>query len=496
MSIQYFIPLTKADEATREVWGIAAVEEPDAHREILDYELSKPNFLAWSERMSQATAGKSKGNVRAMHKGALAAVGKVIHFEALDDKKAFYVGTKIVDDEAWNKVVEGVYTGFSVGGRYGKRFPDAMLKGYTRYEALPSELSLVDVPAAPDARFEMVKADGMIEMRKFATLHKSESLDELTNKVRSAFDEQFNRPAAETETVTPNHAWVIDVQTDQVIVEQGADGFFAYPYSVDTEGNVTFGAPSAVERQYVLKKGANMDKLQEILSQMESSDSEDVKSLAAQLKAALADEENFEGKDQPPAEDSPTGKQEEQETNPNSEAGAAPEGQGLSTEAVKEIVISLLVDLGLVQRQGEVVKYDGANLQTELQSLSKGLSAVDGAIAEQVGIVLKRVEPLEDLQKSFTELQSTLENHQKSIIADLARVAAGAETLNTRLEVIEKRGESGPILREVPMLPADGQTLETLKKLAEQAPNAGIRQHIQAEIARLSIKAAQNNPVQ
>lgn len=490
MPISYFIPLTKADEARREVWGIAAVEEPDVHREILDYELSKPNFVAWSERMNQTTGGKSKGNVRAMHKGALAAVGKVIHFEALDDRKAFFVGAKIVDDDAWAKVQEGVYTGFSVGGRYGKRFPDALLKGYTRYEALPSEISLVDVPAAPTARFDLVKMDGVVETREF--LAKGDSLDEQVNKVRAAFDDQFNQPAMDA--VPSGSAWVIDVQTDQVIVDKGADGLFAYPYSIDAEG-VVFGAPSAVEKQYVLKKGASMEKLQEILSQMESSESQDVKALAAQIKAALSEGDEDTAGAQSSAAEAGSADQstpaEKDNNEPGTEPGAAPEGQGLSADAVRDIVIGLLVELGLVQKQddGGMVKFDGATrLEAEITTLAKGLGSIE-AISARVDDAIQRTVAIDDLQKSV----QSWESRQQAIVTDLAAVVATTDDIGGRVDALEKRGASGPVLREVPLLPADQQTLDTLKKMAESASNPAVRQHIQAEIARLGIKAAQNN---
>ena len=41
------IPITKIDRERHEVWGIAAVEEPDRAGEILDYATSKPHFENW-----------------------------------------------------------------------------------------------------------------------------------------------------------------------------------------------------------------------------------------------------------------------------------------------------------------------------------------------------------------------------------------------------------------------------------------------------------------
>lgn len=156
--LSYFVPLRKVIEAKREVWGTAAAEEPDSSGEIMDYQKSKPHFWAWSKRVQKASNGKSLGNVRDSHTSK--AVGKVIKMLFDDTAKAIRVGAKVVDNEAWQKVIEGVFTGFSIGGQYGKRWEDPLNKGYVRYEAIPIELSLVDLPCIPGATFEMVKSDG------------------------------------------------------------------------------------------------------------------------------------------------------------------------------------------------------------------------------------------------------------------------------------------------------------------------------------------------
>ena len=78
---------------------------------------------------------------------------------------AIVVAAKIVDDDEWRKVTEGVYTGFSQGGRYVKRWPDPDTS-LIRYTAEPHEISLVDLPCLPDATFEVVK-DGVVEKRAF-----------------------------------------------------------------------------------------------------------------------------------------------------------------------------------------------------------------------------------------------------------------------------------------------------------------------------------------
>lgn len=157
-----FVPITKVDELKREVWGWGAIEQPDASNEIMDYASSRIHFQDWSDRAQKRSGGKSQGNLRSMHQTISA--GKLIDFRADDTSKGFFIGTKIVDDQEWKKVQEGVYTGFSVGGSYLKRWPDQKQSGLIRYTAKPSEISLVDAPCIPDATFQMVKAEGIYSL--------------------------------------------------------------------------------------------------------------------------------------------------------------------------------------------------------------------------------------------------------------------------------------------------------------------------------------------
>ena len=155
--LRIFIPLSKIDIEKRLVYGVATAEEPDRANEVCDYASTKPYYKSWSEEVAKNSGGKSLGNVRAMH-GKVAA-GKVTEINFDDDAKKIEVCAKVVDNDEWNKVVEGVYTGFSQGGRYVKRWDDDAT-GLTRYTAEPSEISLVDLPCLPSATFSVIKADG------------------------------------------------------------------------------------------------------------------------------------------------------------------------------------------------------------------------------------------------------------------------------------------------------------------------------------------------
>lgn len=157
------IPITKVDAARRLVYGVATAEIADRAGEICDYATTKPLYRKWSDGIAASTGGKSLGNLRAMH-GTVAA-GKVTSLAFNDAARQIEICAKVVDDAEWTKVVEGVYTGFSQGGSYAKRWTDG--DGATRYTAEPHEISLVDLPCLTEARFELVKADGSHEWRAF-----------------------------------------------------------------------------------------------------------------------------------------------------------------------------------------------------------------------------------------------------------------------------------------------------------------------------------------
>ena len=164
------IPITKVDAAKRLVFGVATAEVEDRAGEICDYASTKPMYEKWSEAIATSSNGRSFGNLRAMH-GQVAA-GKVTEIAFNDDAKQIEICAKVVDDREWQKVEEGVYTGFSQGGTYARRWTDE--RGAKRYTSDPHEISLVVLPCLAEARFEMVKADGSHEWRSFKAADEEE----------------------------------------------------------------------------------------------------------------------------------------------------------------------------------------------------------------------------------------------------------------------------------------------------------------------------------
>jgi hypothetical protein len=187
-ALDMFLPLLKVDLDRRLVSGVATAETPDRAGEIFDYSSSKPYFQQWSAEALAASGGKSLGAVRAMH-GPVAA-GKLTDIAFDDDAKRITVAAKIVDDDEWRKVQEGVYTGFSQGGRYVKRWPDADT-GLTRYTAEPHEISLVDLPCVRDATFEVVK-NGVVEKRAFVARPEAAAPDQETDTDAASIDQTLD----------------------------------------------------------------------------------------------------------------------------------------------------------------------------------------------------------------------------------------------------------------------------------------------------------------
>src|SRR3990167_9594773 len=147
--IKIFIPFNKKDEDKRLVGGYASSETLDSQGEIVEKDAIARALPGYLGEYDQEKKRYKLGGLREMHQ--LSAVGKTV--KAIVDTKGLYIDGKVVDDNAWKKVKEGVYAGFSIGGKIvkqvGNRIKDLKL----------SEISLVDRPANPDAMFMMVKID-------------------------------------------------------------------------------------------------------------------------------------------------------------------------------------------------------------------------------------------------------------------------------------------------------------------------------------------------
>jgi hypothetical protein len=215
--LHIFIPLAKADATERLVFG-SFDETPDRAGEICDYATAKPAFEAWSAELQKASDGKSLGNIRGQHSNI--AAGRLVELTFDDDLKKIGFVAHIVDDNEWRKVEAGVYTGFSPGGRYAKRWQDGR---YKRYTPDVRELSIVDVPCNPTATFTMVKADGSEEQRDFAVDKAYEPGNEATLARADELAKAAGKPGKGKDFVVKARAELIAENADEALLKMAGD---------------------------------------------------------------------------------------------------------------------------------------------------------------------------------------------------------------------------------------------------------------------------------
>jgi len=140
MDFQRFIPISKVDEEKRMVYGWASTPDLDSQGEVVSTKALKnalPAYMAFPA-------------LRQMHQPQVAGVTK----EATTSDKGLFIGAKIVVDDAWRLVKEGVYRGFSIGGAVRQKVDNVIT------DLNLTEISLVDVPANRSTVFTLVKRDG------------------------------------------------------------------------------------------------------------------------------------------------------------------------------------------------------------------------------------------------------------------------------------------------------------------------------------------------
>jgi hypothetical protein len=161
-NLRLSMPFNKVDKERRTVSGFASLDNLDKQMDIVTAEASMDAFKRF------------RGNIREMHQPS--AVGKMVNFK--EDKyfdpetKKFYKGVYVSAyiskgaQDAWEKVLDGTYTGFSIGGRMNKwddaydEKSDSQIRIIKEYDLV--ELSLVDSPANQFANIVSVeKVDGV-----------------------------------------------------------------------------------------------------------------------------------------------------------------------------------------------------------------------------------------------------------------------------------------------------------------------------------------------
>ena len=169
-NVRLSMPFSKIDVEKRIVSGFATLDNVDKQNDIVTTEASLEAF------------SKFRGNIREMHQPS--AVGKMVSFKQEKyfdpDTKKFYSGVYVSAyiskgaQNTWEKVIDGTYTGFSIGGRMNKwddaydSKSDVQIRIIKDYDLV--ELSLVDNPANQFASILSVeKVDGVDVLKGEAT---------------------------------------------------------------------------------------------------------------------------------------------------------------------------------------------------------------------------------------------------------------------------------------------------------------------------------------
>ena len=171
--VRLSMPFSKVDQERRIVSGFATLDNVDKQNDIVTTEASLGAF------------SKFRGNIREMHQPS--AVGRMVSFKEdkyFDpDTKKFYSGVYVSAyiskgaQDTWEKVLDGTYTGFSIGGKmlkwddaYDEKM-DSQIRIIKEYDLV--ELSLVDSPANQFANIlsvekvdgaDVLKGDGVAEL--------------------------------------------------------------------------------------------------------------------------------------------------------------------------------------------------------------------------------------------------------------------------------------------------------------------------------------------
>jgi len=151
------MPFTKVNKEKRTVSGWASLDNVDRHGDIVTAEANKKAF------------DNFRGNIRQMHTND--AVGKMLNFkedaffdpESQKKYNGIYVTAYISKgaQDAWEKCLDGTYTGFSIGGNIVDAKMEKSDDGKENRRVIHNydlhELSLVDSPANQLANFMSIE---------------------------------------------------------------------------------------------------------------------------------------------------------------------------------------------------------------------------------------------------------------------------------------------------------------------------------------------------
>lgn len=420
-NLKLYAKISKVDEEQRMVWGYASTEALDSQGEVIERAAIEKALDGYMEF----------ANIREMHRDSAVGVTK----EAAMDEKGLFIGAHVVDDVAWKKVTTGVYKGFSIGGVAGERKGNR-IKSIDLYE-----ISLVDRPANPEARFECFKLNnGSQGMKKLsaAKLAKSERAMEAVAAL----------------------ARLLGLSEDELKDLEGEDlaaaVLAAYeehekPAEEDAVGQAMEAAvESLVESVDEMVSEGELEEetaaAEEAASDEEKADGEEEQELTDEEKAAKAEEE--EAAAAAAAEEEAKRKAEGAEDEEDKEKVAKSAYNVSEAACLAERVMEFSNQLEFVSDWGEApvslaveVRDLAVQLYTKMSELAVFEAERMASVAAEENAGLAAAPAAEgEASETSTEAELIEAVAQKAAEAALAKAAKTIEALTARLETLEKGG--------------------------------------------------------
>ena len=418
--VRLSMPFSKVDQERRIVSGFATLDNVDKQNDIVTTEASLGAFSNF------------RGNIREMHQPS--AVGRMVSFKEdkyFDpDTKKFYSGVYVSAyiskgaQDTWEKVIDGTYTGFSIGGKmlkwddaYDEKM-DSQVRIIKEYDLV--ELSLVDSPANQFANILSVeKVDG-------ANVLKGDGVAELEN----VFWDSESGLVILSEKESENH-----------------------PLSGVSMKNIGFVEKTDAEKTDMIKflvdsaKGMNLSKMTEEVSPMtdatedltEKSD-EVVEEVEVAPEAEAETEEVVEAEDAEKADSVEAADDAEAEVE-KADAAEADVEKADDDESDVEKADAVEVE--------EVAKSDDAAVVDAVAEIKDTLSSAFSDLAETVKSLHEQVNAL---NKSITGVSDELSATKKEI----ADAKGQFDEFGKRVDAVEhdtafrKSGDLGEIVQEQP----------------------------------------------
>jgi archaellum component FlaC len=406
-NVRLSMPIGKVDVDRRMVSGFATLDNVDKQGDVVTTEASLTAFKNF------------RGNLREMHQPS--AVGKIVSFK--EDRyfdpntKMFYSGVYVSAyvskgaQDAWEKVLDGTYSGFSIGGNITKTDDtydeklDKSIRIIKEYDL--HELSLVDNPA-----------------NQFANIVSIEKVDG-ENVVGGYLSK------AEIENVF----W--DNETDTVLIS-----------SSDSENSPHSGKP--MQNIGFVEKN-DVDNVETIKFLVDSA--KGIKTIKMQKEASPMTEETNMVADAPVV-DAPV--VDNVEVAPEAPAADPVITEEVAAEPVAESVVEKSVDVSAAVTEEVAVKEEGVDMVKSEEAVAEAVADIKTTLTNAFGDLSATVKSISDKVAELSKSLETVNSDIANVAKEVNTVKGSFDEFGKRVDKVEadtafrKSGDLGEIVQELP----------------------------------------------